>query len=315
MTGQLCPECGAPRTAQGEPGRDDSGGRDDRGDRGGCDCAARAAGAVQAGRSEEIAAEVAATEDFHTLRMRPYVTLDAQDDTRATFRTAGPLPPLAAPKAAAGPSAVTDVTPEPPPARRKPLRAVAIGAVVVAVIGTAAFVGGLFEGDDGAARALPKETHTGAPAPDAATRDASATPTPSKKPSSSPTPSATKSASPSPSPSTSSPATPQAPPPARTTPTTAPKPTTQAPERPDQPPAGASLRLGDSGPEVFALQQRLAEVRLFRGQPDGKYDQRVEGGVRIYQAYRQIGGDPAGVYGPNTRKALEAETQGRGGRH
>nr|WSZ95791.1 peptidoglycan-binding protein [Streptomyces sp. NBC_00857] len=310
MTGQLCPECGAPRTAQGEPGRDGSGGRDDRGDRGGCDCAARA---VQAGRSEEIAAEVAATEDFHTLRMRPYVTLDAQEDTRATFRTAGPLPPLAAPKDAAGPSPVADITPEPPPARRKPLRAVAIGAAVVAVIGTAAFVGGLFEGDDGSARALPKETYTGAPTPDAATRDASATPTPPEKPSASPTPSATKSASPSP--STSRPATPKAPPPAGPTPKATPKPATQAPERPAQPPAGASLRLGDSGPEVFALQQRLAEVRLFRGQPDGKYDQRVEGGVRIYQAYRQIGGDPAGVYGPNTRKALEAETQGRGGRH
>ncbi|MFJ1746480.1 peptidoglycan-binding protein [Streptomyces sp. NPDC088116] len=308
MTGQLCPACGAPRTATGEPGRD---GGDSRDGGGGCDCAARAARAVQAGRSEEIAAEVAATEDFHTLRMRPYVTLDARGDTRGTFRTAGPLPPLAVPKNSAGPPPVADVTPEPRPARRKPLRAVAIGAAVVAVIGTAAFVGGLFEGDDGAARALPKETYTGAPAPDAVTREASASPTPPEKPSASPTPSATRSASPPP--STSSPATPQAPPPARTTPRPSPRPTTQAPERPDQPPAGASLRPGDSGPEVFALQRRLAEIRLFRGQPDGKYDQRVEGGVRVYQSYRQIEGDPAGVYGPNTRKALEAETQGRGG--
>ena len=271
--------------------------------------------AAQAGRSEEIAAEAAATEDFHTLRMRPYVTLDPQNDTRATFPTAGPLPPLAAPSIA-GPPPVADLAPEPPPARRKPVRAVAIGAAVVAVIGTAALAGGLFEGDGGAARALPKETYTEATAPDAVAREESASSTPSEKASASPTPSVAQSASPPP--PASSPVTRQAPPPAAPEPTkpkatstpTAPAP---APEQPGQPPAGTSLRPGDSGPEVFELQRRLAEVRLFRGQPDGEYDQRVEGGVRVYQSYRQIEGDPAGVYGPNTREALEAETQGRGG--
>ncbi|WP_046509336.1 peptidoglycan-binding domain-containing protein, partial [Streptomyces odonnellii] len=95
------------------------------------------------------------------------------------------------------------------------------------------------------------------------------------------------------------------------TPSSAPPP----PSRPSQAPQGGSLGPGDSGPEVVELQHRLEEVRLFYGQADGQYDDRVERGVRIYQSYRGIEGDPEGVYGPNTRRALEAETRGRGRRH
>ncbi|MFD5780744.1 peptidoglycan-binding protein [Streptomyces sp. NPDC126933] len=286
MTGQLCPACGTPRAAEGRPD---------------CDCAERAVRAVQAGRSEEVAA----SEDFDPLRIRPYVTLDTEKAAPTAFRTAGPLPPLAVKTSSARPPAA-ELYPSPPPARRAPFRAVAIGAAAVAVIGTAAFAGGLFSGS-GHQRAMPEETYPGPPTASAPERDASASPSPS--PSASATPSVTA-----PSPR----ATPSAP---RSTSPEAPrssapaKPTPPAPEQPLQAPPGASLSRGDSGPEVVELQNRLAEIWLFRGASDGRYDERVEGAVRVYQSYKNIEGDPQGVYGPNTRRALEAESQGRGRRH
>ncbi|MFI1802547.1 hypothetical protein ACH415_02865 [Streptomyces californicus] len=33
--------------------------------------------------------------------------------------------------------------------------------------------------------------------------------------------------------------------------------------------------------------------------------------VAYYQSYMGVHGDPTGVYGPNTRKLLEAQTSGR----
>ncbi|MEG9552274.1 peptidoglycan-binding domain-containing protein, partial [Streptomyces baarnensis] len=78
--------------------------------------------------------------------------------------------------------------------------------------------------------------------------------------------------------------------------------------------AGPSLRPGDRGPEVAELQNRLMEVWLYSGPSDANYNGRVENAVAVYQSYKAIQGDPAGVYGPNTRRALEAETSGRGRR-
>jgi peptidoglycan hydrolase-like protein with peptidoglycan-binding domain len=63
---------------------------------------------------------------------------------------------------------------------------------------------------------------------------------------------------------------------------------------------------------VAVLQNRLQEVWLYHGDADGNFNDRVENAVRIYQSYKAIQGDPVGVYGPNTRRALEAETTGRG---
>ncbi|MEV6420699.1 peptidoglycan-binding domain-containing protein [Streptomyces sp. NPDC051662] len=83
----------------------------------------------------------------------------------------------------------------------------------------------------------------------------------------------------------------------------------------DSAPADDSLGPGDSGPEVMELQWRLAEIRLFHGSPDGRYDDRVAGAVGLYQSYKQIDDDPRGVYGPRTRRALEADTRGAGRRH
>lgn len=45
---------------------------------------------------------------------------------------------------------------------------------------------------------------------------------------------------------------------------------------------------------------------------DADYTDRVEDAVHRYQRYMYIQGDDDGVYGPNTRRALEAITTGHG---
>ncbi|MEU3183078.1 peptidoglycan-binding domain-containing protein [Streptomyces sp. NPDC006923] len=295
MTGQLCPECETPRAT---------------GDRPGCDCAERATQAVQAGRSEEIAA----AEDFHPLRLRPYVTLETGDgQAPKAFRTAGPLPPLATEAAPVEPPAAEPLPAALPPApsRRRPFRAVAIGAAAVAVLGTAVIVAGLLPGDR-QERALPDETLPPLPSSNLVEPDAS---TPSAAASASPSAPATASSRPAPPPEPTASAprstAPQAPPvSASAKPSTSPP-----PQQPVQPPRGGSLGPGDSGPAVMELQNRLEQIWLYRGPTNGEYDQSVEGAVRVYQSYKHIEGDPEGVYGPNTRRALEAETRGRGRGH
>ncbi|MFE4495422.1 peptidoglycan-binding protein, partial [Streptomyces niveus] len=84
--------------------------------------------------------------------------------------------------------------------------------------------------------------------------------------------------------------------------------TTQGPEAG----SGATLRRGDSGAEVEELQRRLSEIWLYNDDYDGRFGERVEAAVRVYQSYKSIEGDPGGVYGPDTRRALEAETSGNG---
>lgn len=57
---------------------------------------------------------------------------------------------------------------------------------------------------------------------------------------------------------------------------------------------------------------RLQEVWLFRGPADADFTDRVERAVSNFQSSMYIQGDAEGVYGPNTRRALEAVTTGRG---
>jgi hypothetical protein len=71
------------------------------------------------------------------------------------------------------------------------------------------------------------------------------------------------------------------------------------------------LREGDSGPAVVDLQKRLKRsscLCYLLGAEDGEYDGAVKDAVSSYQRGHDIKGDPDGVYGPNTRRALEAET-------
>ncbi|WP_146252324.1 peptidoglycan-binding domain-containing protein [Streptomyces carminius] len=70
------------------------------------------------------------------------------------------------------------------------------------------------------------------------------------------------------------------------------------------------LREGDTGPEVYELQIRLRHTNAYQGDVDGVYDRAVRDGVARFQGWYGVRGDPEGVYGPHTRRALERATGG-----
>jgi hypothetical protein len=199
--------------------------------------------------------------------------------------------------------------------RRRRFPVLLAAAAALAVVGTAAYAGGLFSGDDKRDKALVPDTESSAPslsaAPDAPSRSPS--PTASASSSSSPSASASTSASPSrtasaeqtsQAPIPSKPAGPAAPPPSTATATGSVKTPTSTPT------SGGTLRRGDSGPEVLDLQERLERAGVYKDDLDGRYDENVEDAVRDFQRGRNIKGDPDGVYGPQTRRQLESETGG-----
>ncbi|MFE7233805.1 peptidoglycan-binding domain-containing protein [Streptomyces sp. NPDC002405] len=98
------------------------------------------------------------------------------------------------------------------------------------------------------------------------------------------------------------------------TPTRAATPTDSgtAPADPDGP---GTLREGDSGPEVTELQERLLRVPdVYRdGSADGRYDGELKAAVARFQLWYGISGDETGVYGDDTRRALESRTTVDGG--
>lgn len=210
------------------------------------------------------------------------------------------------------------------PRRRRPFGALAVGAAVAAVVGTAAFAGGLFGGDDSTDEALPEATTSAPDTEDEPAASVAPSPSASATPPRTQSPSATPSAPPS---ASASPTKSREPAPTATASVSA-SPTASASPAPDggappaapsaAPPAGltgGSLRPGDRGPEVAELQNRLRTVGewLYSGPVDGSsYSDQVAYSVAVYQSYKAIQGDPTGVYGPNTRRALEAETNGRG---
>ena len=90
-------------------------------------------------------------------------------------------------------------------------------------------------------------------------------------------------------------------PPTTQPPTTQP-PTTQPPTT-TQPPATDTLRPGDQGPAVRALQQRLHALGYWLGTPDGTY-----GGltVQAVMAFQKVEGlERDGIVGPGTAAALD----------
>ena len=87
-----------------------------------------------------------------------------------------------------------------------------------------------------------------------------------------------------------------------------PGPTPTEPDEPDPDP-GESLSEGDEGPAVVELQQRLLQLRwVYNGQAHGRYDTQTREAVARFQNAYGVTGDPAGVYGPNTRAVLEEHT-------
>ncbi|MFE7100225.1 peptidoglycan-binding domain-containing protein, partial [Streptomyces erythrochromogenes] len=69
--------------------------------------------------------------------------------------------------------------------------------------------------------------------------------------------------------------------------------------------AYVTLRMGDSGPEVRALQEMLHGQGFTYVSVTGVYDGQTKRGVGQLQRDRSIKGDPQGVYGPNTQAAME----------
>ncbi|WP_030244625.1 MULTISPECIES: peptidoglycan-binding domain-containing protein [unclassified Streptomyces] len=120
---------------------------------------------------------------------------------------------------------------------------------------------------------------------------------------------------PAPSPTTSTSA--PAPRPTTSTSAPAPRPTTSAPAQAvtPTPPAAdpdgpGTLREGASGPEVTELQERLLRIPdVYRdGSTSGSYDPTLTAAVARFQLWYGIRGDETGVYGNDTRAALESRT-------
>ncbi|MCI3246136.1 peptidoglycan-binding domain-containing protein [Streptomyces spinosisporus] len=76
------------------------------------------------------------------------------------------------------------------------------------------------------------------------------------------------------------------------------------------PDGAGTLREGDSGPEVTDLQQRLLNVPDIYpgGSTSGTFDATLKAAVARFQLWYGIRGDETGVYGNDTRHALESRT-------
>ncbi|MER7520753.1 peptidoglycan-binding domain-containing protein [Streptomyces sp. NPDC126499] len=193
--------------------------------------------------------------------------------------------------------------------------------VAAAVVGTAVLATALIGGDDSDTddRALVPEVTTSASENVAVSEAPTTTRSPSGSTSATaPAEGASGSASPaamvSSSPSSAAGRTsatagaPAAAPSATGAPTSAsPPPLTPTPT-PTRAPEGPTLRPGSTGPEVEELQWRLRQLGLYAGPVNGSYSRKVEQAVATYQRREGIAEDPVGVYGPYTRRALEAET-------
>ncbi|MFF5312963.1 peptidoglycan-binding domain-containing protein [Streptomyces massasporeus] len=111
------------------------------------------------------------------------------------------------------------------------------------------------------------------------------------------------SAAPAPGPPRATPSTPSTPDPTPTPPS----PAAPAPADPD---GAGTLREGATGPEVTELQQRLLDIPdVYRdGSTNGNYDPTLTAAVARFQLWYGIRGDETGVYGNDTRAALESRT-------
>ncbi|MEU9086040.1 peptidoglycan-binding domain-containing protein [Streptomyces sp. NPDC048357] len=74
--------------------------------------------------------------------------------------------------------------------------------------------------------------------------------------------------------------------------------------RPSGAGASVTLRMGDTGPEVRALQEMLYGQGFTYVSVTGVFDGQTKRGVGQLQRDRSIEGDPQGVYGPATQAAM-----------
>ncbi|MFI6468561.1 peptidoglycan-binding protein [Streptomyces sp. NPDC050528] len=341
--GHICPQCGAPRAADGSPS---------------CACTQRASDALRDART----AEAAAAEDFDPLRIRPYVELDSTSQEQPTAQPPAPVPPTTpegetqqlpaveetmllravtpSPTAPAS-QEETSVLPAPtdlslfadggngsgggggdtpehptddeasPPRRSRRTVLLAVTGAVVAVAAVAGFASGMFSYEPPSRdEAAPQDVRGSVPT---ASKSAGSA-TPSTSGSTSPPPT---SASPTPSlsepPSPTASSTPSATASKPATPSTTPTPTStastaSATNRQSSSTPSPVLQRGDEGPEVTELQLRLTQLRLYTGPDNGIFDKQVQTSVRTYQVARGITSDTLGVYGAATRARLESET-------
>ncbi|MCM1973379.1 peptidoglycan-binding protein [Streptomyces sp. G1] len=303
-----CPECGAPRGADGTPS---------------CGCTERAAEALRDARE----AQAAAAEDFNPLRIRPYVDLEGHGeepsgDPEATMalraQAPPPTPDLSLFEPSTHPRHHPEHHPDPahPTGNRRRGRRLLIGtaAASVAVLAAAGMASGLFNYETPTREtSLPDPVRASVPEGTPETTQKSnpkdATPTPTQT---SASPSATESESPSPTPSDSTTSPSGSPSPTTTEPSPTPTPAKASEEPPaEQPtaqPGGPVLRRGDKGPEVVELQLRLRQLYLYNDEINGNFNWRVENALMNYQWSRGVGRESLGVYTAETRAALESET-------
>ncbi|MFC8144534.1 peptidoglycan-binding protein [Streptomyces paradoxus] len=99
-------------------------------------------------------------------------------------------------------------------------------------------------------------------------------------------------------------------PPRSAAPDPAPAPATPPATAPVDPDGAGTLREGATGPEVTELQQRLLRIPdVYRdGSTSGRYDPTLTAAVARFQLWYGIRGDETGVYGNDTRAALESRT-------
>lgn len=78
-----------------------------------------------------------------------------------------------------------------------------------------------------------------------------------------------------------------------------PEPSTSTPTKPKR----SDIRVGDHGPRVLTLQQRLSELGYWLGEPDGDFGHLTQQAVWAFQKSAGLSRD--GVVGPRTERALD----------
>ncbi|MET9603677.1 peptidoglycan-binding protein [Streptomyces sp. NPDC006512] len=231
------------------------------------------------------------------LLVRPYVTPPAPP-ARATT-PAWPLGPTTAAVPASAPTGPVAPTGMPRVEGRRGSRRPLAALSLLALAAAGALVVLLRSPEPPPARAV-TPPGLSVPALPARSPDTGDTAEPDPAASAAPSGSATA-GTPAPAPAASTaPALPTPPP---TTPAASPRPPTAAPAKPAADTSG-TLRPGDRGPEVRALQERLYGQGFTYVSTTGVYDGQTQRGVAQLQRDRGIKGDPHGVYGPATRAAF-----------